>query len=73
MLLMEHHQRESRQVIGINTSESTAIVRRNNFNTMLLKLIFERRLIAEKLAQQAFLSACRTTQVDARGDERPAR
>jgi hypothetical protein len=47
MLLMEHHQRESRQVIGINTSESTAIVRRNNFNTMLLKLIFERRFIAE--------------------------
>jgi hypothetical protein len=31
MLLMEHHQRESRQMIGINTSESTAIVRRNNF------------------------------------------
>jgi hypothetical protein len=31
MLLMEHHQRESRQMILINTSESTAIVRRNNF------------------------------------------
>jgi hypothetical protein len=30
MLLMEHHQRESRQMIGINTSESTAIVRRSN-------------------------------------------
>jgi hypothetical protein len=31
MLWMEHHQRESRRVIGINTSESTAIVRRSNF------------------------------------------
>jgi hypothetical protein len=31
MLLMEHHQRESRQVMGANTSESAAIVRRSNF------------------------------------------
>jgi len=31
MLLMEYHQRESRQVIGANTLETAAIVRRNNF------------------------------------------
>ena len=29
MLLMEYHQRESRQVMRVNTSESAAIVRRN--------------------------------------------
>src|SRR4051812_44642661 len=47
MLLMEHHQRESRQAIGINTSESTAIVRRSNFKYDVAELIFERRFIAE--------------------------
>jgi hypothetical protein len=31
MLLMEHHQRESRQATQLNTSESTAIVRRSKF------------------------------------------
>jgi len=31
MLLMEHHQRESRQVIELYTLKSTAIVRRSKF------------------------------------------
>jgi len=30
MLLMEYHQRESRQAMGVNTSETAAIVRRSN-------------------------------------------
>jgi len=30
MLLMVHHQRESRQVTRANTSETAAIVRRSN-------------------------------------------
>jgi hypothetical protein len=31
MLLMEHHQRESRQMMEGNTSKTAAIVRRSNF------------------------------------------
>jgi hypothetical protein len=38
MLLMEHHQRESRQVIEVNTSESAAIVRRSNIYYVIAEI-----------------------------------
>ena len=38
MLLMEYHQRESRQVMEVNTSETAAIVRRSNIYYVIAKI-----------------------------------